>query len=141
MAQLSALYTNSSESPVPIIDVSDVHQNVFLDSLGKLFATLITLDNIIGNQTTLRDHWAAYKRVIKAAQFDPGKFGLEKEKVVLLRKLLAPTEAGVLDGNLFKVCNTTTICQKVTLRPGFAPHKRKFSSARCHVCFSMPGSK
>ena len=100
ISQLAGLYKNERK----ILEISDVHQNVFLDSLGKLFATLITLDDIIYNQSTLKDHWAAYKRILNTVQIDPKKFHVEKEKVNLLKKLLAPTEKQVLEGNIFKLC-------------------------------------
>ena len=45
-----------------LLDVSDVHFQVVYEHLGDLLGVLITLDEIIDNQGTLRDHWTLYKR-------------------------------------------------------------------------------
>ena len=73
-----------------------------MDSLCKLFVTLITLDSIVINQGSLSDHWSTYKRVINAAEMDPSKYNSSKEKISLLRKLLAPTDNKVLNGHIFR---------------------------------------
>ena len=73
-----------------------------MDSLCKLFVTLITLDSIVINQGSLSDHWSTYKRVINAAEMDPSKYNSSKEKISLLRKLLAPTDKKVLNGHIFR---------------------------------------
>ena len=101
MTQLGALYRNAAESVV-VIDMTDSHQTVLLEKLSEFFRTLITLDDIIGNNMVLQDHWAAFKRVINAAQLDHSKFGIDPKKLQLMRKLLTSTEAKVLHGNIFK---------------------------------------
>lgn len=45
-----------------LLDVSDVHFQVVYEHLGDLLGVLITLDEIIENQGTLKDHWTLYKR-------------------------------------------------------------------------------
>ena len=100
---MAALYSIGPDATTTILDMTEIHQHAFLDHLGKLFKALITLDEILNNQTTLRDHWVAYKRVIRTAQMDPGRFKVEKEKLSLLKKLLRPTERKVLEANIFQL--------------------------------------
>ena len=73
-----------------------------MDSLCKLFIVLITLDSIVINQGSLNDHWSTYKRVINAAEMDPAKYNSTKEKLSLLRQLLAPTDKKVINGHIFR---------------------------------------
>ena len=98
LSQLSALYNKDKR----IINTSDIHQNVFLDKICNLFAVLITLDSVIHNQGTLKEHWSTYKRVINAANMDPEKYNTEKEKMQKVRKLLAPTDKIVMNSHIFR---------------------------------------
>ena len=97
LSQLAGLYTKENK----IIDASDVHQNVFMDKICRMFAVLVTLDCVINDQGALKDHWVAYKRMVNAAEMDPEKYNTTKEKVALLRKLLLPIEKNILAGNIY----------------------------------------
>ena len=44
------------------MSVKDVHFGVIFEHLGDLLSVLITLDHIIENHPTLKDHWVLYKR-------------------------------------------------------------------------------
>lgn len=46
-----------------MMDVTDVHLQIVFEHLGDLLTILITLDEIINNQSTLKDHWILYKRL------------------------------------------------------------------------------
>lgn len=56
------LYYIFSRNGPKLLDVSDVHFQVVYEHLGDLLGVLITLDEIIENQGTLKDHWTLYKR-------------------------------------------------------------------------------
>ena len=45
-----------------VMHVNDVHFNIVFDHLAQLLTVLITLDHIIENHATLKDHWTLYKR-------------------------------------------------------------------------------
>ncbi len=68
---------------------------------------LITLDELVENHPYLRDHWSSYKRMLKAAQLEPMKYGLDgsamNEKLKKMEKLIAPIEMKVIEGNMFEV--------------------------------------
>ena len=108
VSQLASLYKPIAADSPMIFDTTDCHFKIVFEYLAELFSMLITLDDIIANQMILSDHWAAFKRVMNAAQLDPQKFNIDQGKLNLLRKLLTPTESRVLDGNLFRsVVNQT----------------------------------
>lgn len=58
----STLYYIFCRNGPKLLDVSDVHFQVVYEHLGDLLGVLITLDEIIENQGTLKDHWTLYKR-------------------------------------------------------------------------------
>ena len=68
---------------------------------------LITLDELVENHPYLRDHWSSYKRMLKAAQLEPMKYGLDgsamNEKLKKMEKLISPIEMKVIEGNMFEV--------------------------------------
>lgn len=102
--QMAGLYSsNHSGDAAVVVDVTDVHQKLLMTQLGKLLSCLVTLDEIVIHQVALRDHWAAFKRVVSAAQLSPSVFGVELGQVHVIRKLLGTLEGTVMAGNLFKV--------------------------------------
>lgn len=65
--------------------------------------TLITLDEIIEHQDTLKDHWTLYKRVIKAVRPNPAKFGVTSQNLKPFEKLLMRLENHLFNGKIFQV--------------------------------------
>ena len=100
LSQLAALYSKAKK----ILDVSDVHQNVFMDKLSELLTMLITLDGIVFNQSSLKDHWSSYKRIINLAEMDPTKYKTSKKRLAILKNLLESTDNMVLTGSMFRSC-------------------------------------
>ncbi|XP_056000960.1 WASH complex subunit 4-like isoform X5 [Ostrea edulis] len=101
--QFACLFSVVRNGP-KLLDVSDVHFQVVYEHLGDLLGVLITLDEIIENQATLRDHWTLYKRMLKSVHHDPGKFGIAPEKIRPFEKLIMKLEGQLLDGRIFQDC-------------------------------------
>jgi WASH complex subunit 7 len=80
-----------------------VLQDVF-EHLGDLLVILLTLDEVLGKHSTLRDHWIIYKRTVKSVHHDPQKFGVEREKLKHFETLLSELENNLLAGKIFQVC-------------------------------------
>ncbi|XP_071485715.1 WASH complex subunit 4-like [Diadema antillarum] len=103
VAQLAALYNNAKTAP-KIIDVTHVHFLTTYEYLGELLRILITLDEIVANQATLRDHWTLYKRMLKSVHHNPQRFGMEESKLRPFEKLLMGLQGQLLDGMIFQNC-------------------------------------
>eukprot|EP00057_Strongylocentrotus_purpuratus_P007399 XP_011661873.1 PREDICTED: WASH complex subunit 7 [Strongylocentrotus purpuratus] len=101
--QLAALYNNAKTAP-KIIDVTHVHFLTTYEYLGELLRILITLDEIVANQATLRDHWTLYKRMLKSVHHNPQRFGMEESKLRPFEKLLMGLQGQLLDGMIFQNC-------------------------------------
>lgn len=78
-------------------------QDVF-EHLGDILVILLTLDEVLGNHSTLHDHWIIYKRTLKSVHHDPSKFGVELEKLKNFENLLSKLENHLLTGKIFQVC-------------------------------------
>ncbi|XP_060770735.1 WASH complex subunit 4 [Neoarius graeffei] len=101
--QLAALY-NSSKAATKIIESSGVHFQTVYEHLGELLVVLITLDEIMENHGTLRDHWKMYKRLLKSVHHNPSKFAIPEEKLKPFEKLLLKLEGQLLDSMIFQAC-------------------------------------
>ncbi|XP_051918259.1 WASH complex subunit 4 [Hippocampus zosterae] len=101
--QLGALY-NSNKAATRIIDSSSVHFQIVYEHLGDLLVVLLTLDEIIENHGTLKDHWKMYKRLLKSVHHNPGKFSIAEEKLKPFEKLLLRLEGQLLDGMILQGC-------------------------------------
>ncbi|GFT12835.1 WASH complex subunit 4 [Nephila pilipes] len=102
--QLSALYASSSKNGVPVIDVTDVHFQTVFKHLGSLLTILLTMDEIIDGQETLRQHWTQYKRMLVSMHHNQSKFGLSTEKLRPFEKLISKLEKQLLEGSIFLDC-------------------------------------
>lgn len=101
--QLASLHHNIRIAKV--IDVTNVHFLPIYERLGDLLSVLVTLDEVIASQTTLKDHWVLYKRVIKAVRPNPEKFGVASlDRLQPFEKLLMYLERHLLDGRIFQGC-------------------------------------
>ncbi|MCJ8735992.1 hypothetical protein PDJAM_G00253750 [Pangasius djambal] len=101
--QLAALY-NSNKTATKIIESSGVHFQMVYEHLGELLVVLITLDEIMENHGTLRDHWKMYKRLLKSVHHNPSKFAIPEEKLKPFEKLLLKLEGQLLDSMIFQAC-------------------------------------
>ncbi|MEE6480161.1 hypothetical protein FKM82_012478, partial [Ascaphus truei] len=101
--QLAALYTSNRNEP-KIIETTGVHFQTMYEHLGELLTVLLTLDEIIENHATLKDHWTMYKRLLKSVHHNPVKFGIQEDKLKPFEKLLLKLETQLLDGVLFQGC-------------------------------------
>uniref|UniRef100_A0A671RBT2 WASH complex subunit 7-like n=1 Tax=Sinocyclocheilus anshuiensis TaxID=1608454 RepID=A0A671RBT2_9TELE len=101
--QLAALY-NSNKSATKIIESTGVHFQTVYEHLGELLVVLITLDEIMENHATLKDHWKMYKRLLKSVHHNPAKFAIPEEKLKPFEKLLMKLEGQLLDSMIFQAC-------------------------------------
>ncbi|TRY86275.1 hypothetical protein DNTS_009307 [Danionella cerebrum] len=101
--QLAALYS-SSKSAAKIIESSGVHFQTVYEHLGDLLVVLITLDEIMANHSTLKEHWKMYKRLLKSVHHNPAKFAVREEKLKPFEKLLLKLEGQLLDSMIFQAC-------------------------------------
>ncbi|XP_022098788.1 WASH complex subunit 4-like [Acanthaster planci] len=101
--QLASLYNNSKTAP-KIIDVTHVHFQTVYEHLGDILRVLITLDEIVANQSTLKDHWTLYKRMLKSVHHNPTRFGVEESKLRPFERLLMGLQGQLLDGMIFQNC-------------------------------------
>ncbi|KAF3814503.1 hypothetical protein GH733_017661 [Mirounga leonina] len=74
------------------------------EHLGELLTVLLTLDEIIDNHVTLKEHWTMYKRLLKSVHHNPSKFGIQEEKLKPFEKFLLKLEGQLLDGMIFQAC-------------------------------------
>ncbi|XP_035226740.1 WASH complex subunit 4-like, partial [Stegodyphus dumicola] len=101
--QLSALYCGG-KNETAVIDVTDVHFQTVYKHLGSLLTALVTLDEIIDGQVTLREHWTQYKRMLVSIHHNPSKLGFTAEKLRPFEKLMRKLENQLLDGCIFLRC-------------------------------------
>uniref|UniRef100_A0A8D0GHR3 WASH complex subunit 4 n=1 Tax=Sphenodon punctatus TaxID=8508 RepID=A0A8D0GHR3_SPHPU len=101
--QLAVLYTSNKNAP-KIIETSGVHFQTMYEHLGELLTVLLTLDEIVDNHATLKDHWTMYKRLLKSVHHNPSKFGIQDDKLKPFEKLLLKLEGQLLDGLIFQGC-------------------------------------
>uniref|UniRef100_A0A8C1TFK4 WASH complex subunit 4 n=1 Tax=Cyprinus carpio TaxID=7962 RepID=A0A8C1TFK4_CYPCA len=100
--QLAALYI--SNNATKIIESTGVHFQTVYEHLGELLVVLITLDEIMENHATLKDHWRMYKRLLKSVHHNPAKFAIPEEKLKPFEKLLLKLEGQLLDSMIFQAC-------------------------------------
>ncbi|XP_076775882.1 WASH complex subunit 4 isoform X1 [Arvicanthis niloticus] len=101
--QLAVLYISNKIGP-KIIETTGVHFQTMYEHLGELLTVLLTLDEIIDNHVTLKDHWTMYKRLLKSVHHNPSKFGIQEEKLKPFEKFLLKLEGQLLDGMIFQAC-------------------------------------
>uniref|UniRef100_A0A673GME4 WASH complex subunit 4 n=1 Tax=Sinocyclocheilus rhinocerous TaxID=307959 RepID=A0A673GME4_9TELE len=87
-----------------IIESTGVHFQTVYEHLGELLVVLITLDEILENHATLKDHWKMYKRLLKSVHHNPAKFAIPEEKLKPFEKLLLKLEGQLLDSMIFQAC-------------------------------------
>lgn len=70
---LCAIYDCSklSNNYSPFLSSSFLHKQAMYEHLGELLTVLITLDEIIDNHATLKDHWTMYKRCVSDVKNAP----------------------------------------------------------------------
>ncbi|KAK7813734.1 hypothetical protein U0070_001440, partial [Myodes glareolus] len=115
--QLAALYVSNKIGP-KIIETTGVHFQTMYEHLGELLTVLLTLDEIVDNHVTLKDHWTMYKRLLKSVHHNPSKFGIQEEKLKPFEKFLLKLEGQpVLNSSLIPsmeeyLCRKTALLQK-----------------------------
>ncbi|XP_064467103.1 WASH complex subunit 4-like [Ornithodoros turicata] len=100
--QMSALFDKSRGSSV--IDVTDIHFQTVFEHLGTMLASLVTLDEIIQSQSTLREHWTLYRRMLKSVEHISTRVGTTPQDLKALEKLVGQLEYRLLQGRIFIGC-------------------------------------
>ncbi|PNF21208.1 hypothetical protein B7P43_G05087, partial [Cryptotermes secundus] len=106
--QLAALYSSSRDATY-VINATGIHFQDVFEHLGDILVVLLTLDEVLGNHSTLHDHWIIYKRTVKSVQHDPSKFGVEWEKLKNFENLLSKLENHLLTGKIFQIPAVTLV--------------------------------
>ncbi|XP_071961621.1 WASH complex subunit 4-like isoform X2 [Antedon mediterranea] len=101
--QLSSLFNNAKGAP-RVIDISHVHFTSVFEHLGQLLSVLITMDEIVSNQHTLKEHWTLYKRMLKSVHHNPARFNVDPAKLRPFEKLLMKLQGQLLDGMIMQSC-------------------------------------
>uniref|UniRef100_A0A4W3I8L6 WASH complex subunit 4 n=1 Tax=Callorhinchus milii TaxID=7868 RepID=A0A4W3I8L6_CALMI len=104
LQEFSCFVTRCYEVVVNVVHIILSELITVYEHLGELLAALLTLDEIIGNHVTLKDHWTMYKRLLKSVHHNPSKFGIAEEKLKPFEKLLFKLEGQLLDGMIFQAC-------------------------------------
>ncbi|EDM17083.1 similar to CG13957-PA (predicted), isoform CRA_b [Rattus norvegicus] len=87
-----------------LLELIKTENKTMYEHLGELLTVLLTLDEIIDNHVTLKDHWTMYKRLLKSVHHNPSKFGIQEERLKPFEKFLLKLEGQLLDGMIFQAC-------------------------------------
>ncbi|EFC45800.1 hypothetical protein NAEGRDRAFT_36287 [Naegleria gruberi] len=74
------------------------------ETLGELLGVLITLDEIILQNSAFSHQLTLYKRMISKVMTEPERYGTTKQNVGKVYYLLEKVEGDVLDDSIFKSC-------------------------------------
>ncbi|KAK6103382.1 WASH complex subunit 7 family protein [Brugia pahangi] len=73
-------------------------------SLGLLLSILISLDEIIHQQSTLQQHWQSYYKAMQLVAHNPSQFGAESDLLQPLQRLITSIDQSIMKANLYKNC-------------------------------------
>ncbi|KAL3994037.1 WASH complex subunit 7 family protein [Acanthocheilonema viteae] len=73
-------------------------------SLGLLLSVLISLDEIIRQQSTLQQHWQSYYRAMQLVAHNPSQFDARSDLLQPLQGLIASIDQSIMQANLYKNC-------------------------------------
>ncbi len=82
----------------------ETHMSTAFISLGQLLTILITLDNIIDSNDTIKECWGYYKTMISFIRNDPAQFNTNDEALAKFEKMLVSVDQTVLISEIFKGC-------------------------------------
>ncbi|KAF0974433.1 hypothetical protein FDP41_006465 [Naegleria fowleri] len=80
------------------------HFERVFESLSELLGVLITLDEVILQNSAFSHHLTLYKRMISKVMTEPERYGTTKQNVGKVYYLLEKVEGDVLDDSIFKSC-------------------------------------
>ncbi|KAJ8686464.1 hypothetical protein QAD02_022258 [Eretmocerus hayati] len=92
VSQLSSLASNAHR---------EFYLPVLIEYLLDLFLILITIDEIIGGQTTLVDQWKAYRVRVRSVIHNSSQLNIPEQKVLLYEKILKDLHLQLLSKTLF----------------------------------------
>ncbi|EJD75121.1 WASH complex subunit 7 [Loa loa] len=73
-------------------------------SLGLLLSVLISLDEIIRQQSTLQQHWQSYYRAMQLVAHNPSQFDAKSDLLQPLQRLIASINQSIMQASLYKNC-------------------------------------
>lgn len=128
--QLGMLY--SPKLPTShVIDSSEVHLRPVYFHLGEALTILATVDEIIKQNVTLKEHMTFYKRMMSAIRKTPERFQTTREKLVPFERFLEMLEGQLMDCMLFQNCigqpfddMTVSVTQNTVFREEFNENLR-----------------
>lgn len=97
--QLAALYNKSMPK---VMDVKEIHFLTVFEYIGVLLRVVITLEEIVAANTTLRDDWNQYKVILKSVNQNPAKYDASVDKLKPFAKMLGRIEKQILSGQILQ---------------------------------------
>ncbi len=76
----------------------NIHMMRVFEGLARFFTTIITLDEMIGNNPAFSSAWASFKRMVRAVKLDVARYGTDDESLRRFEKMLLTVEGELLDG-------------------------------------------
>ncbi|CAG9535026.1 unnamed protein product [Cercopithifilaria johnstoni] len=73
-------------------------------SLGLLLSILISLDEIMRQQSTLQQHWQSYYRAMQLIAHNPSQFDAKSDLLQPLQRLIVSIDQSIMQANLYKSC-------------------------------------
>jgi WASH complex subunit 7 len=98
--QLGALY--AKDQKLYQTSFKNVHLRTVFDHLGELLVVLVTLDEILTQNSALPIGWGSYKRMIKTIKKEPAKYGMDEQQLYQFEKLMFQIKGLLLEGLIFQ---------------------------------------
>lgn len=83
------------------LEIADVGMYEVFDVLGETLIVLITVQEVVANNTTLIYHWSLYKRTIQLASHSASEFPYNLAKISQLDQLITKLESRVIACKIF----------------------------------------
>ena len=106
--QLSGIHGGLRNSPsankTPFIDAHDLHLLTVFEYLFDLLSILISFDCVLSSHVVLEEQWQSYRRTLASAMQNPGKVGVEVDKLRPFDRYLMRLKGQLLDGIILMGC-------------------------------------
>lgn len=70
-------------------------------SLGKALSLIYSIDLIIQENPSIRDHWNMYKKMLKIVHAEPSRYNITEQQLKKLERQLSKYDKTILSGNCF----------------------------------------
>jgi WASH complex subunit 7 len=100
--QLASLYNERER--LYVSSFKHIHLMRVWEGLGRFFAMIITLDEMLAKNQAFAAAWASFKRMLRSVRLDPARYGTDDDALRKLEKVLLSLEGDLLDGLVFQNC-------------------------------------